>query len=165
MDRSTILAFHIVGFFVTLASLPVLFLGLSRGLDEDDVRAAFKEFQQAIKAGDADKIWPLLDKTSQETVEKAAKSLRDGYDKADAKKKAELEKAFGLSADEMAKLTGKVYTKSKRYLGKYNEVPGSKVEKVTVSGEKATIFYVEEDGDKVEMAASRQDGKWKLSPK
>src|SRR5216683_1138879 len=140
MDRSSVRFLRIA---LTLLTAWVVSPALARAADEDDVRAAFKDFQQAIKAGDPEKIWASLDKSNHESAEKAAKSLCESYHKADAKKKAEIEKAMGLSADELAKLTGKVYTKSKRFLGKYNEVPGSKVE----------------------MKAVRQDGKWKVSPK
>jgi hypothetical protein len=162
MDRSTI---RILRIALALLAAWAVRPALLPAADEDDVRTAFKDFQQAIKAGDPEKVWALLDKSSQQEAEKAAKTLRDGYDKADAKKKAEIEKAMGLSADEMAKLTGKLYTKSKRFLGKWHEVPGSKIKEVTIAGDKATILYIEEDGDKVQMAAVRQDGKWKLSPK
>jgi hypothetical protein len=167
MDRSTIRILRIaLALLLAWAVRPAL--GLAA--DEDDVRAAFKDFQQALKAGDPEKIWPLMDKSSQDEAEKNAKTLRDGYDKSDAKKKADIEKAMGLSADEMAKLTGKLYTKSKRFLGKkpYDEIPTSKIDperKVTINGDKATLFYIEADGDKVEIGLVRQDRKWKFSPK
>jgi hypothetical protein len=164
MDRSTIRMLRIA---LALLAAWVVRPALGLAADEDDVKAAFKDFQQALKAGDPEKIWPLMDKASQDEAEKNAKTLRDGYAKADAKKKTEIEKAMGLSADEMAKLNGKLYTKSKRFLGKkpYDEIPTSKLDKVTINGDKATINYVEADGDKVEIVAIRQDRKWKFSPK
>jgi hypothetical protein len=162
MDRSTL----------RFARVAVLYLAagfcaapVRADADEDAVRAAFTDFQKALKAGDADKIWPLLSEASQGEIDKTAKKLRDEYDKADAAGKTKLEKAFGLSAEEMAKVDGKLYVKSKKYLGKYDEVPTSKIDKVTIDGDKATVFYIEADGDKVQMAAVRKDGKWKLSPK
>jgi hypothetical protein len=128
--------------------------------DEEDVRAAFTAFQAALKAGDSDKLWPLLDSASQAEAERVARTLKANYAK--AKDKAKLEKTFGLTAAELAGLTGKVYLKSKRFLGKYGEVPGSKVDKVAVEGDKATVFYTEEDGDKEKLSLVRQGGKWKF---
>ena len=164
MERSTIRMLRIG---LALLAAGTVQPALSLAADEDDVRAAFQSFQQALKAGDPDKIWPLMDKASQDAAEKNARTLREGYEKADAKKKAEIEKAMGLSAAELAKLNGKLYTKSKRFLGKkpYDEIPTSKIEKVAISGDKATIHYIEADGDKLEIVAVRQDGKWKFSPK
>lgn len=164
MERSTIRMLRIV---LALLAAGTVQPALSLAADEDDVRAAFQSFQQALKAGDPDKIWPLMDKASQDAAEKNARTLREGYEKADAKKKTEIEKAMGLSAAELGKLNGKLYTKSKRFLGKkpYDEIPTSKIEKVTINGDKATIHYSEADGDKLEIVAVRQDGKWKFSPK
>jgi hypothetical protein len=131
---------------------------------ESDVKDVFVEFQAAIKAGDADKIWPLLDTTTQKAVEKTAAALFAEYDKGNATTKAALEKMFGLSAEEIGKLrtTPKLYCKSKRFIGQWHEVPGSTVEKVLLDGDKATVKYKEEDGDKEELKLSKQDSKWKI---
>jgi len=134
-----------------------------RGAEEDDARAAFTAFQAALKAGDPEKIWPLLDTKTQGDADKAAAALKANYAKAKPAEKATLEKAFGLSAAEIKDVTGKVYLKSKRFLGKYHEIPGSKFDKATVEGDKATINYTEEDGDKEKLSLVRQDGKWKVS--
>src|SRR5438309_1376006 len=80
--------------------------------------------QAAIKARDGERTWELLDKASQESAERTAKALRANYDKASADDKVKQEKALGLKADEMAKLTGKLFLQSKRFHGKYHEVPG-----------------------------------------
>jgi hypothetical protein len=129
---------------------------------EDDVRAAFAAYQAALKSGDPEKIWPLLDSDTQAAAEKVAKTYRESYEKANDTDKAKLEKSFGLKAEEMAKMTGKVYLKSKRFLGKYDEIPGSKLTKVTIKGNEATVDYTEEDGDKEKLQMVRQDGKWKV---
>src|SRR5207302_20692 len=92
-----------------------------------------------------------------------AKAVQAAYSKSNDDEKAKLEKAFGLSADEMTKLKGKLYLKSKPFLKKYREVPGSKIDKVPLDGEKATVNYTEEDNDKEKLELVRQDGKWKLS--
>jgi hypothetical protein len=137
---------------------------LARADAESDVKDAFVEFQAAIKAGDADKIWPLLDTTSQKAVEKAAAALAAEHEKAKDAGKTQLEKLFGLSAEEIAKLktTPKLYCKSKRFIKQWDEVPGSKITQVIVKEDKATVKYTEEDGDKEEMQLSKQDGKWKI---
>jgi hypothetical protein len=129
--------------------------------EEDKVKEVFKGFQDAVKAKDADKLWELLDASSRNAAEKTAKTYKDAYGKAQAGKKKELEKNLGLSADELANLTGKTYLKSNKYYGKYHEVPGSKVDSVAVEDKKATVLYTEEDGDKVKLEFANEDGKWK----
>jgi hypothetical protein len=130
--------------------------------EEDKVKEAFKGFQGAVKAKDADKLWDLLDASSRKAAEKTARTYKDAYGKAKDDKKKELEKNLGLSADELANLTGKTYLKSNKYYGKYHEVPGSKVESVAIEDKKATVLYTEEDGDKVRLEFSNEDGKWKV---
>lgn len=131
--------------------------------DEAAVREAFTAFQQALKAKDADKLWELLDSDSHSDAERAAKTVQDAYAKADAKTKAEQEKNFGLPGDELAKLTGKGYLKTNRFHGKYDEVPESKIDKITVEGDKGTVNYLEPDGDKEKCTLVRQEGNWKVS--
>jgi hypothetical protein len=131
--------------------------------DADDAKAAFVAFQKALESKDPEKIWPLFDAKTQADADKAAAALKTNYAKAKAAEKAALEKAFGLSADEIRDVTGKVYLKSKRFVGKYHEIPGSKITGATVDGDKATIDYTEEDGDKVKLSLVKQDGKWKVS--
>jgi hypothetical protein len=136
---------------------------LCRGAEADDAKGAFTDFQAALKSGDPEKIWPLLDIKTQADADKAAATLKANYAKAKPADKAVLEKAFGLKADEIKDVTGKVYLKSKRFLGKYHEIPGSKFDKATIDGDKATINYTEEDGDKEKLSLVKQDGKWKVS--
>jgi len=130
--------------------------------DEDQVKEAFKAFQQAVKAKDGDKLWEILDTSSREAAEKRAKKFKDGYTKATADKKKEVEKKLGLSADELTNLSGKTYLKSTDYYGKYYEVPGGTIEKIAVEDKKATVFIKEEDGDKEKYEMVNQDGKWKM---
>jgi hypothetical protein len=133
-----------------------------RADDEADVKKVFADLQKALKAKDAEQIWPLLDAATQKTAEREAETIKTGYLKTAAKDRPKLEKALGMSADELSKLTGKTYLKSKKFLGKNNEVADGKVTRVAVDGDKATVFYTEEDGDKVKMELVRQDGKWKV---
>jgi hypothetical protein len=53
--------------------------------------------------------------------------------------------------------------KTKRFLGKYDEIPDSKITGITVQGESATLNYLEPDGDKEKLIYTRQDGKWKVA--
>jgi hypothetical protein len=131
--------------------------------DADDAKAAFIAFQKALESKDPERIWSLLDAKTQADADKAAAALKTNYGKAKAAEKAALEKAFGLSADEIKDVTGKVYLKSKRFVGKYHEIPGSEFKKATVDGDKATIDYTEADGDKEKLSLVKQDGKWKVS--
>jgi hypothetical protein len=134
-----------------------------RAADEDDVKAVFAALQAGLKSGDPDKIWPLLDSKTQADADKAAATLKAAYAKATPAGKAKAEKDLGLTAAELNNLTGKVYLKSKRFLGKYHEIPGSKFDKAEVEGDKATVHYTEKDNDKVKLSLVRQDGKWKVS--
>jgi hypothetical protein len=131
--------------------------------DEKSVRDTVVAFQAALKARDADKLWSLLDSDSQADAERAAKAVREAYGKATAEQKAKQEKAFGLADAEMSELTGKGFLKTKRFHGKYDEVPDSTIDKVSVEGNKATVDYTEADGDKEKLRLVRQEGKWKLS--
>lgn len=129
---------------------------------EDEIRQAFVALQKAIKAKDGDKIYDLLAKESQIDADREAKALKDAYAKADEKGKAEFQTKFDLTAKELADPTGKHYVKSKRFYGKYHEIPDSKIEKITVSGDMGTVRYVEEDGDKIKQEVVREQGKWKF---
>src|SRR5262249_17325022 len=131
--------------------------------DQKAVRDTVVAFQAALKACDADKIWALLDSDSQADAERAAKAVRDAYAKASAEQKATQEKALGLEVAELAELPRKGLLKTNRFLGEYDEVPDSTIDKVTVEGNKATAGYTEEDGDKKNLHLIRQEGKWKLS--
>jgi hypothetical protein len=131
--------------------------------DEGVLRQAFTALQEALKAKDADKLWDLLDADSQADAERAAESLRKAYAEASEAEKAEQAKNLGVKPAGLAKLTGKGFLRTRRFLGKYDEIPGSKVEKVTVQGDSATVNYLEPDGDKEKLKLVRQKGAWKVS--
>jgi hypothetical protein len=131
--------------------------------DEQAVREAVTAFQSALKARDSEKLWSLLDEDSRTDAERTAKSLREAYAKAEAKEKAEQEKALGVSGAELAALTGKGFLNTKRFQGKWEELPDSKIDTVTVEGNTATVAYTEEDGDHEKLTLVRQEGKWRLS--
>jgi hypothetical protein len=133
------------------------------GGEQKAVLDAFIALQAALKEGDADKLWAMLDADSQAEAERAAKAIQAAYAKASAEEKAEQEKALGLPGAELAGLTGKGFLKTRRFQGKYDEIPESKVEKVAAQGEKATVNYVEPDGDHEKLTFVRQEGQWKVS--
>src|SRR5262249_2158683 len=78
---------------------------------EEAVRKAFTDFQAALKAKDAAKVWQLLDDDSQADAERSATKLRQDYNKAGPEKKAQLEKLMGLPGPELAKLKGEGFLK------------------------------------------------------
>jgi hypothetical protein len=133
--------------------------------EEKAVEDTFKAFQGALKARDADKLWSLMDSDSREDAERAAKTIREAYAKAGPEQKAEQEKALGVPGAELAALTGVGFLKTKRFHGKYHEVPGSTINEVTVQGNAAKVAYTEEDGDKETLNLVRLQGRWKLSVK
>ena len=143
--------------------VPLAAIAPCSAAEEDQVKEAFTSFQTAVKAKDADKLWDLLDSASRDAAGKAAKTYNDAYAKAKDDKKKELEKNLGLTAAELTGLTPKTFLKSNKYYGKYHEVQGSTIEKIAVAGDKATVFYKEEDGDKEKLGFVKQDGKWKVA--
>jgi hypothetical protein len=148
-----------------LPSVLLLVFSSAARASEAEVRSAFTALQKALKSGDAEKIWPLLDKSSQEAAARVAKGWKGRYSKARPRDKVKLEQMFGLSAKEMAGLTGKLYVKSKRWQGLHDEIAPSVVTKVMVAGARATVFYTEPDGDKEKLLFTRQGGQWRASLK
>ena len=129
--------------------------------EEGQVRARFAELQTALKAGDADKVWALLNSKSQADAERAARALQTAYAQAGAEEKAKQEEAVGLTGDDLAGLTGKGFLKTRRFRRKYDELPDSRVERVTVEGDNATVYYREPDGDDEKLILVRQEGQWR----
>jgi hypothetical protein len=137
--------------------------GEAKGDAEAEIRQVFADFQGAVKARDGGKLWDLLAEDSRQDAERKAKAVREDFNKNnDHQRKDEMAANLELSAAELKDLDAKGYLKSKQFFGKYHEVPDSKVEKVTVTGDKAQLTYVEEDGDKVPMKLEREKGHWKL---
>jgi hypothetical protein len=153
--RSTTLNILLILLLGSLAFGPVL-------AGEDEIRQAFGQLQKAIKARDPDRIWGLIDGDSQSDADRAAKAVQVAFGKADGKGKTELEKKYGLSAKELADMSGKLFIKSNRFHGKYYEIPGSKVEAIKVKADTARLTYIEEDGDKEKLSLVRQKGQWKF---
>jgi hypothetical protein len=136
---------------------------------EEQVKAKFNTFQQAFRVllkepneDNARLVWDLLHTDSQLDADRAAKTIREEFKKADATEKATQEKALGLTAAELDNLSGLSFLRSKRFLGKYDEIPDSKLDKVTVRGDEASVVYIEPDNDQVTLRLARQDGQWKV---
>jgi hypothetical protein len=128
---------------------------------EKTVRGRFKEVQEAVKLRDTNKVWGLLSKKSRAEAEQSARDNRASYEQADPQERTKLDEALGLSGPEVAGLTGPGMLRTKRFLRKYNELPESEVEKVTVQGDTATVYWLEPDGDHEKTVFLREDGQWK----
>src|SRR5207249_6617865 len=108
------------------------------------IKQAFSSLQVAIKAKDVDKIWGLLAKDTQGDVEREGKVVKEAFAKLAESDKAAYEKKVGLTAKEMTEMTGKLYVKSSIFFsGEIAEMPDSKLEKITVTGDSATVKYKE----------------------
>ena len=126
------------------------------------MREQFAELQSALKNRDTDKLWTLLDSKSRADAERAAKDIQTAHAKATTEEKTRQEEALGLTAAELAGLTGKGFLKTKRFQKKYHELPDGKIEKIVIQGDSATVYYIEADGDKEKAILVRQDGRWKV---
>ena len=129
--------------------------------EEGQARARFAGLQAALKAGDADGTWALLDSKSRADAERAAQALQAAYANAGAEEKARQEEAVGLTGAELSGLTGKGLLRTRPFRRKYDELPASTVERVTVQGDNATVYYREPDGDDEKLILVRQEGEWK----
>ncbi|HYT93281.1 MAG TPA: hypothetical protein VEL76_31470 [Gemmataceae bacterium] len=151
------------------ALLLVLVIGCSGRSSEDEKQAkeTFLAFEAAVKAKDPDKIWDLLATDSREDADRAAKTLKEAYLKADTKeKKAEQEKKAGLKGDELTGLTGRLFLKSNQFhSGEAEELPGSTFESVVVTGDQAKVTYIENTPKKEEekLKLVRENSKWKVA--
>lgn len=130
--------------------------------DEAAVRETFTAFQKALKDKNADKLWDLLDADSRADADRRAGAIQAEYARASAAEKTALEKKLGLPGAALARLAGKDFLKTNRFLGKVDEVPDSKLDKVTVQGDKATVAYTEPDNEKETIKLVRAGGTWKL---
>ena len=128
---------------------------------EKAVRKKFAEVQAALKPPDADRLWALLSVKSRAAAETEAKVIRTSCEQASASEKLVQEKDLGLSGQELAGLTGKGFLKTRRFQRKYHEVPDSTIERVTASGDTATVYFDEPDGDKEKLIFVREEGQWK----
>jgi hypothetical protein len=129
--------------------------------DEADVRRRFAELQAALKARDADKIWPQLAEKSRADAEREARKTREAYAAAGQEERAKRETALGLTGAEISRLTGKDVLRTKPFRRKFDEVPDGKVEKVTLEKDSATVQFLEPDGDHEKVILLREGDGWK----
>jgi hypothetical protein len=137
-----------------------------KGKSEKEVEKAFADLQAAIKAKDVDKIWGLLSKDSHADTEREAKAVKAAYEKMAEKDKPDYEMKIGLSAKDIADMTGKTYVKSKTFFTKeVAELVDSKFDKAELSGESGKVHYTEDDGkgQKEKMSIAREEGQWKFT--
>jgi hypothetical protein len=135
----------------------------SAGGEEDAVRAVVADLQKAIRDKDGDALWNLLDADTQSDAERQARRARDDYARADDHGKKEMVRRSGLDGAVLAELDERSYFRSRGFAGKYGELPDSKVTRVTVTGDKATVEYVEPDEDREELRLVKADGRWKVA--
>jgi len=158
---------HSIRGLVALASLTAgLFVATamaapSAGGDEAAIRDNWKELQVAIAKKDTGKIWSLVSSKAKAEADKVAAEAKDEHAKLDAAGKAKQAKQTGVPAATLAKMTGQDYFKSSAFMEKYVEVSDSKIDKIVVSGDKATLHYIEEDMDKRQLEYVKQDNAWK----
>lgn len=133
---------------------------------EEEIKLAFAALQTAIKAKDADKIWDLLAKDRQDDADAEAKAVKEAFGKLDAGAKTDFAKKLELSEKELADINGRLYVKSAAfYKGETDEMPGSKLDKVVVSGESATVHYTEDGGkgEKEKRSVVHEKGQWRFA--
>jgi hypothetical protein len=136
-----------------------------RSEDVARVEDAFRALQAAIKERDGNKIWTLLDQESRVAAEDRARSLRENFAKIrEEPAGAEMARSLELTPEELAKLTGPGFLKSKLFFEKYSELPTSTIAKPTaIEGDQATVFYQEADGDNESIRFIRHEGQWRVS--
>ncbi len=124
------------------------------------VRSRFEAFRKALSETDVETLWAMLSKQSQGDADRAARTLRAEYEKADAKTRADREKELGLSAAELAALTGRGFLKTRPFLAKYEEARQGKFDHVSAQGDTATVYYFDDEGDREKLLLVREDGQW-----
>ena len=149
----------------TPANKPVATKPVESAKDNDEqIKQAFGNLQAAIKAKDGDKVWGLMAKDARDDAEREAKVMKESFGKLTGDDKAGYEKKVGLSAAELAAITGKAYVKSKTfYSGEVDELPDSKMDKIVMTGDTGILHYIEEKGDKEKLPVVREEGQWRFA--
>jgi hypothetical protein len=134
-----------------------------RADDEEQIKAVWTAFQAAVKEKDADAIMAMLCSDNQAGAKRLAQATAEKHLSHGPTEQKELETEMGLSGTELRKLDGVGYLKTKKFRKPYEEVPESKIDKIDIKGDSATLHYTEPDNDKMKLALIREGGKWKLS--
>jgi len=131
---------------------------------EDQVKAAFVTLQQAVKDQKTDEIWELLDKNTQTRANEVAADWKKKLASADAE---EVKKLMGLSPEELGKLTGKDFLKTKAFTDdkeiKEMARASNDIQVKIDSKDRATVSYPDEEkaDNRDHVKFVRQEGKWK----
>lgn len=126
------------------------------------VRARFETFQKTLQSGDVETLWAMLSKQSQNEADRAARTLRADYEKADVPAQAAQEKELGLAGADLASLTGRGFLKTRRFQAKYEEARQGKFDGVSAQGDTATVYFFDDEGDREKLLLVREDGQWKF---
>jgi hypothetical protein len=130
---------------------------------QDKVAKTFKSFQEALVVKDPLKIWALLDKDSQNSAKQAAELVKSSCGFAGPDEKAKMIATYGLPGEVLGALSPPGFVGTKVFLGKYRAVPVSKIADVALDGDRATIVYVDPDGDKGKLSFRKRGPWWKMS--
>jgi hypothetical protein len=131
---------------------------------EAEVTKAFADLQAAAQAKDADKLWDLIDKTTQDNAEAEAKRVKQVYANLAANDKMGYEKKLGLSAQELAEPSGKLYLKSIPFYSQaLAKIPGSTIDKLEHTAVQTAIVYYGQPGGSVsKLDLFHQHSGWKF---
>ena len=136
------------------------YTGSANADDMEVLHQKFNEIQQSVKAKDADS-WNLVSAKTQKDADKIGKEVRETYRKASPDEKRKQEQTLGLSAADVQELAGRGFIKSAGVWKKYRDLPGSSITRVTITGDSATVNYLETDGDREKMLFLREGNEWK----
>lgn len=129
-----------------------------------EVEQAFQKLQKVIEREDAAGIWALLTKDARDDAEREARAMKEGFLAMSDTNKPAYEKKSRLSAEELAKMTGQTYLKSAFFFtGEVEELTESKLDRIVVTGDTATVYYVEDNGEKERLPAAREEGLWRFA--
>lgn len=137
----------------------------ARKKTEEEITTVVTNLQAAVKAKDADKIWDLLDTQSQKVLEAEALRIKQHYAKLAAEDKSAYETKLGLSRQELAEMTGKLYVKLIPFYDKvFNKIPDSKFEKIEQTAPLTAIVHcTSRDGSAAKLDVFREAVRgWKI---
>lgn len=132
--------------------------------NEGEVKAAFVQFQAAMKKGDGVALWELVDEDTRQDADRAAKVAQMQFEKGNDADKAALAKKLGLADADLKGIKGAGFLGSKLFMDKYREIPTGQAEKVEFprKGTAKLTYFDPTDNDREDVALVREQGKWKL---
>lgn len=130
--------------------------------EEPAVRARFEELQKALKEHDPEQLNLLLSIESQANAQGVAHALRSSFARADEKALERYRKELDISREDMARLNGPMFFKTRPFLEKYKEARDGKYERASIQGDNATLYYRDEEGEREKLLLVRENGEWKF---